>query len=249
MRPGIRRACSVFVAMNAACGPPRPMGTPKRWALPHGDVRAPFTRGLDEREGQQIRRGDHQGARRVRLLGQLLVTLDAPVGRRVLHEHAADLGRRWRRGPGLRPGRPRCGHGRRDRFHARDNNLDPQRLAAHLHDPDRLRVAIRRDKERVARPLVPAGGGVAHGHPLGGRRALIEERRPRERQAGEVRHHRLEVQQRFEAPLGDLRLVRRVLRVPPGFSMMFRRITPGVMVSEYPIPMTSGTPCSSRRST
>ena len=33
-RPGILRTCSFFVAKNAACGPPRPIGTPKRCALP-----------------------------------------------------------------------------------------------------------------------------------------------------------------------------------------------------------------------
>jgi hypothetical protein len=33
-RPGIRRLNSSRVAMNAACGPPKPIGTPKRWLLP-----------------------------------------------------------------------------------------------------------------------------------------------------------------------------------------------------------------------
>lgn len=34
MRPGMRRAYDMDVAMNAACGPPKPIGTPKRWAEP-----------------------------------------------------------------------------------------------------------------------------------------------------------------------------------------------------------------------
>ena len=33
-RPGMARLCASFVAKNAACGPPKPMGTPKRWLLP-----------------------------------------------------------------------------------------------------------------------------------------------------------------------------------------------------------------------
>ena len=34
MRPGILRTYCSLVAMNAACGPPKPIGTPKRWAQP-----------------------------------------------------------------------------------------------------------------------------------------------------------------------------------------------------------------------
>ena len=33
-RPGSARACSSRVAMNAAWGPPKPIGTPKRWEDP-----------------------------------------------------------------------------------------------------------------------------------------------------------------------------------------------------------------------
>ena len=34
IRPGVWRLKASRVAKNAACGPPKPMGTPKRWALP-----------------------------------------------------------------------------------------------------------------------------------------------------------------------------------------------------------------------
>ena len=34
IRPGIVLLNSSFVAKNAACGPPKPIGTPKRCALP-----------------------------------------------------------------------------------------------------------------------------------------------------------------------------------------------------------------------
>ena len=53
-------------------------------------------------------------------------------------------------------------------------------------------------------------------HRLGGRGRLVEHRCVRDREAGQVGHHGLEVQQRLEAPLGDLRLVRRVGGVPAG---------------------------------
>ena len=51
-------------------------------------------------------------------------------------------------------------------------------------------------------------------HRLGGGGGLVEERRVGDRQTGEVDHHRLEVEERLEAALRDLGLVRRVLRVP-----------------------------------
>ena len=34
IRPGVWRLYASRVAKNAACGPPNPIGTPKRWALP-----------------------------------------------------------------------------------------------------------------------------------------------------------------------------------------------------------------------
>ncbi len=34
IRPGILRANWSVVAKNAACGPPKPIGTPNRWLLP-----------------------------------------------------------------------------------------------------------------------------------------------------------------------------------------------------------------------
>ena len=45
-------------------------------------------------------------------------------------------------------------------------------------------------------------------------RCLVEQRRVRDRQPGQVGDHRLEVEQRLEPALRDLRLVGRVLRVP-----------------------------------
>ena len=51
-------------------------------------------------------------------------------------------------------------------------------------------------------------------HRLGGGGALVEQRRVGGRQAGEVADHGLEVEQRLEPALRDLRLVRRVGGVP-----------------------------------
>ena len=51
---------------------------------------------------------------------------------------------------------------------------------------------------------------------LGRRRALVEQRRVRNVQPGEVADHCLVVEEALEAALRDLRLVRRVLRRPAG---------------------------------
>ena len=67
--------------------------------------------------------------------------------------------------------------------------------------------------EEHARVLARAHA-VRERHPLrrGGR--LVEQRRVGDVHRGEVLHHRLEVEERLEAALGDLRLIRRVGRVP-----------------------------------
>ena len=57
---------------------------------------------------------------------------------------------------------------------------------------------------------------VEHRHRLGRGGAFVEQRRRRDLHPREIADHRLEVQQRLEAPLGDFRLVRRVGRVPAG---------------------------------
>ena len=63
---------------------------------------------------------------------------------------------------------------------------------------------------------VRLGCAAGHGHGLGRRSGLVEQRRVCQRQPGEVGHQCLVVEQCLQAPLRDLRLVRRVRRVPGG---------------------------------
>ena len=70
------------------------------------------------------------------------------------------------------------------------------------------------DEERLLARL--AADRVGHRHRFGGRRPLVEQRRVRDLQTGEIDHHRLEGQQRLEPSLRDLGLIRRVGRVPAG---------------------------------
>ena len=79
-----------------------------------------------------------------------------------------------------------------------------------LHDFDRLRVAHFRDEKSVA----SGDDRMAERHRLGRGGRFVEERRVRDVERGEVGHHGLEIEQRFEAALRDLGLVGRVGGVP-----------------------------------
>ena len=120
---------------------------------------------------------------------------DVPVGRRVLEERAED--------PGLEI----------ELVGIADHDLPAKGLCPGADDFDGLRVAIRGDEERRG---AFAGDGMNEAHRFRGCRALVEQRSVRNRQAGQVDDHRLVVEQRLEAALGDLRLVWSILSVPTG---------------------------------
>ena len=91
---------------------------------------------------------------------------------------------------------------------------DAARFRARHHDRDGLRVAVGIDQEH--RGVMPRRHGVGQRHRFRSGGGLIQQRRVRDRQAGQVGHHRLEVEERFQATLGDLGLVRCIGGVPAG---------------------------------
>ena len=91
------------------------------------------------------------------------------------------------------------------------DDRDAQRLGAGAHHFQRLRQHVVGDEEALALALADACG---QGHGLGGGGRLVEHRGVGQGHAGEVGHHRLEVQQRFEPALRNLGLVGRVGGVP-----------------------------------
>jgi hypothetical protein len=161
-----------------------------------GDVRAPFAGRGQQREREQVGGTRHDRLRRMRLGAQRAEVAQRAVGARVLHQAAHDAGHELELLHRLHL------HGDAASFRARDH---------HRH---RLRMAIGVDE--VDGMVVPRGDRERERHRLGGRGGLIEQRCVRHRQRGEVHHHRLEVEQRLEPPLGDLGLVGRVRRVPAG---------------------------------
>ena len=90
-------------------------------------------------------------------------------------------------------------------------HLDADGVCAGLHHRDGLRQAGVGDKEAVAAVL---GDAVAHVHGLRRRRGLVEQRGVGAGEAGEVHHHGLEVEQRFQSALRDFRLIGRIGGVP-----------------------------------
>ena len=94
--------------------------------------------------------------------------------------------------------------------HVGDDELDAERFGAGPQHGEGLRQAVGVGEEHVAL----ARGAPRQRHGLRGGGRLVQQRRPGHRQRGQVRDHRLEVQQRLQPALGDLRLVGRVGGVP-----------------------------------
>ncbi len=157
------------------------------------DVGAELTRGSGEHTGEQIDDDDHDRASCVSLLYR-----GPPVGHRTC-------------GGGQAEQDPEAGLV--DVVGVADHYLEAQRRGAGVEHVDRLSVGVVVDEEAVA---APRGRAVGHRHCLGGSRCLVEERGVGDLEAGELSHHRLEVDQGFEPSLADLWLVGRVRRVPGG---------------------------------
>ena len=149
----------------------------------------------DEAAGEEISGDDHERATPVRAFDERAQISELSGGRRVLQQHAE--------GSVTLPD---------ERFRVADLDRDAERLRSGLDHCDGVRVAPGVDHEagRRSRGREPAG----HRHRLGCRRRLVEERSVRELGAGQLAHHRLEVEERFEPALRDLGLVGGVRRVP-----------------------------------
>ena len=182
MRPGILRACSILVAMNAACGPPKPIGTPKRWADPTA-ISAPNSPGglMSVRASRSVAQTTSAPAG-VRFFGEVAVIDDPAFGGRILDENAEEFPAMRNRRISHRPRRPRSPAisraSARRRWFA-DDNRRRQKMRSFCRRPN------------LASPAMCE----AHGHRFGGGGAFIEQRRIGQRQAGEVAHHRLKIEQ------------------------------------------------------
>ncbi len=92
-----------------------------------------------------------------------------------------------------------------------DHEVDPDRLGPRPQHRKGLRVDVGVDEEARRRGL---GQAARHRHGFGRRSAFVEQGGVGHVEPGEFGDHRLEVQDRFEPSLADLRLVWRVGGVP-----------------------------------
>jgi hypothetical protein len=162
-----------------------------------GDVGAEFAGGGQEGEGEEVGGDGDEGAGRVGGVDRVRPVVDGAVGSGVLQEDAEGaLGDRGRVGEvgGLEGDADRFGAGAQDREGLREDAVV--------------------DGEDVPGGLFCGPAGQEHG--FGGGGGFVEEAGAGDGQAGEVGAHGLEVQERFEAALGDLGLVGRVRGVPGG---------------------------------
>ena len=162
------------------------------------DVRPHLTGRLEQGQREQVGRDGDERTSLVRRVGAAAdKSVTTPRRTRVLQQHTEDV----------TVGQP-------VRVHVAGDDLDAERFGAGLHDGEGLRQHVGVDDEHRARRRLAAA--AREGHRLGGRRALVEQRRAGDRQPGQVGDDRLEVEQRLEPALGDLRLVGRVGGVPGG---------------------------------
>ena len=156
-------------------------------------VRAPFARWREHGQGQQVGRDDHHRAVGVQFFDAGAVVAHHAVDARVLQQHAEAVIQR-------------LDFSRVERAH-----FDADRLGARLHHFQRLRQHVAGHVQHVRFRLAHA---LDQGHRFGGGRAFVQHRGVGDAHAGEVGDHLLEVQDRFQAALRNLWLVRRVRRVP-----------------------------------
>ena len=128
----------------------------------------------------------------MRLLHELRIIVNCAVGRGILHERAENSVVEFE----LRE--------------VIDLHFDAERFRARANDFDRFRMTIVRDEKDF--PI--RNRGVTERHCLGRARRFVEHRRVRDFELRQINDHLLEVDQRFEASLRELSLIRRVSGVP-----------------------------------
>ncbi len=156
------------------------------------DVSAPLAGRGEQRKREKVGGDDDVRALRMQRRDERAVIADIAPGARVLQQRAEALG---------------VGSARR---RTRDD-FDVERRRARAHDVDRLRKHVVGDEEALR--LAPRDA-LGERHRFGGGGGFVQHRRIGNRHAGQIAHHRLEIDQRFEPSLRYFRLVRRVRGVP-----------------------------------
>ena len=150
----------------------------------------------DQRQRQQVGAQRDQGPALVGLLDELRPVRHPPAGAGQLRDDPEEV----------TLGQPVAQVG--------GDDLDAERLGAGGQDRGRLGEQVGVDGQPVGGALRRPRGTKHQRHRLGGGGALVQHRGVGHLEAGQVGDHGLEVQQRLEPALADLRLVRGVGGVP-----------------------------------
>ena len=166
----------------------------------HRDVGTPLSRRSEQYKAHQVAHGGHLRTGLVSGGGKCRIVADMARCGRILHDGAELLA------------------GKLVSIVVVSNYLDAERLAARHEYIEHLREDVVVHEELVATVLylVARTQGEHHEHRLSGGARIIQQRAVAYLHAGERNGHRLEVQERFEAALGNLGLVRGIGGVPCG---------------------------------
>ena len=163
-------------------------------------VRAPFARRREQHQAQDI--GCHRDGHAVGLgtCDEIGVVMHRAFGSRVLQQCAVHL------------------VAQRHALEIADHQINAERLGTCLQQFDGLRETFVRYEETVLAQfcVLARAQAVQHVHRFGRGRGFVQQGCIGDFHAGQVHDHGLEIQQRFQTSLRNLRLVRRVGGIPAG---------------------------------
>ena len=182
--PGRLRLNSSRVAKNAACGPPKPIGTPKRWLEPTTTSAPHSPGGTSSVSASRSVATRTSAPRACNASASAPIVAHVAVDARVLEQRRKAV-------------RVRCRRGRAD------DHRKPKRRGARAHHVDGLRQNIVGEVDASSscscRPAAPSAIASAAAVASSSMRGVGDG------QTGQIAHHGLEVDQRLEASLRDLR--------------------------------------------
>ena len=187
---------SVFGGEERGVGSAEAHGNAETLGGADGDIGAEFAGRAEEGEREEVGGDDGERADGVGGGEERSEIVDTAGGVGVLHEDAEGAG------------------GGGEGFMVANDDLDAEGDGAGFDDVDRLRVALFGDEERAVGGGIALFQAVAHHHGLGGGGAFVEHGGVGDFETGEVGDERLEIEEGFEAALGDLGLVGRVGGIP-----------------------------------
>ena len=169
-----------------------------------GNICAEFSRWCEQCEREQISSYAEKCTLRMNLLRKTTIVVDTTVGVRILSQNTNKILSKLLYALAIV-----CKH-------ICDFDLDAESLSARAKDLNSLGMAGGGNEECLIRALLARSGQRAqrHGHSFSGSCRLVKQRSIGDGQTSQVGDHGLEVQQRLQTTLADLRLVRSIASVP-----------------------------------